>query len=39
VLDGLDADDEAQQLAAVNLQGDPFHPEWNYVIAPTKNER
>jgi len=28
-----------QQLAAVNLQGDPFHPEWNYLIAPTKNER
>ena len=28
-----------QQLAAVNLQGDPFRPEWNYVIAPTKNER
>jgi transposase len=24
-----------QQLAAVNLQGDAFHPEWNYLIAPT----
>jgi len=24
-------DDEIQ---AVNLHGDPFHPEWNYVIKP-----
>ena len=23
-----------QQLAAVNLHGDPFHPEWNYTITP-----
>jgi hypothetical protein len=23
------------QLAAVNLTGDEFHPEWNYMIAPT----
>ncbi len=23
-----------QQLAAVNLHGDPFHPEWNYTIKP-----
>jgi transposase len=23
-----------QQLAAVNLQGDPFRPEWNYTITP-----
>jgi len=23
-----------QQLAAVNLQGDKFHPEWNYTIKP-----
>ena len=23
-----------QQLAAVNLQGDPFRPEWNYTIVP-----
>ena len=22
------------QLAAINLQGDPFHPEWNYTIKP-----
>ena len=22
------------QLAAVNLHGDPFHPEWNYTIKP-----
>ncbi len=25
------------QLAAVNLAPDPFHPEWNYAIAPTPN--
>ena len=24
------------QLAAVNLTGDSFHPEWNYTISPTK---
>jgi transposase len=24
-----------QQLAAVNLKGDDFHPEWNYTISPT----
>ncbi len=24
-----------EQLAAVNLTGNPFHPEWNYTIAPT----
>ena len=23
------------QLAAVNLTGDPFHPEWNYTINPS----
>lgn len=23
------------QLAAVNLTRDSFHPEWNYVISPT----
>jgi len=23
------------QLAAVNLTADPFHPEWNYTIAPS----
>lgn len=23
-----------QELAAVQLQGDPFHPEWNYTITP-----
>jgi transposase len=25
------------QLAAVNLTTDPFHPEWNYSISPTSN--
>ena len=24
-----------EQLAAVNLNGDEFHPEWNYTITPT----
>jgi hypothetical protein len=24
-----------EQLAAVNLTPDPFHPEWNYTIAPS----
>jgi transposase len=24
-----------EQLAAVNLKGDEFHPEWNYTISPT----
>ena len=23
-----------EQLAAVNLTADPFHPEWNYSISP-----
>ncbi len=23
------------QLAAVNLDGDAFHPEWNYTIKPS----
>jgi len=23
-----------EQLAAVNLTPDPFHPEWNYSISP-----
>ena len=23
------------ELAAVNLQGHEFHPEWNYVISPS----
>ncbi|HLB03644.1 MAG TPA: ISAzo13 family transposase, partial [Gaiellaceae bacterium] len=23
-----------EQLATLNLQGDPFHPEWNYTIKP-----
>jgi hypothetical protein len=22
------------EMAALNIQGDPFHPEWNYTIAP-----
>ena len=26
-----------EQLAAVNLKGDEFHPEWNYTISPTPN--
>jgi transposase len=26
-----------QDLAAVNLTRDPFHPEWNYTISPTSN--
>jgi len=26
------------ELAAVNLTPDPFHPEWNYAIAPTPKE-
>lgn len=23
-----------QQMASLNITGDPFHPEWNYTIAP-----
>ncbi|MCA1709613.1 MAG: ISAzo13 family transposase, partial [Actinobacteria bacterium] len=23
------------ELAAVRINGDPFHPEWNYTIKPT----
>jgi len=23
------------ELAAVQINGDPFHPEWNYTIKPT----
>lgn len=26
-----------EQLAAVNLQPDTFHPEWNYTIQPSAN--
>jgi transposase len=26
-----------QQLAAVNITRDPFHPEWNYTINPSPN--
>ncbi|MDQ3608193.1 MAG: ISAzo13 family transposase [Actinomycetota bacterium] len=26
------------ELAAVQLTGDSFHPEWNYTIAPTPND-
>jgi hypothetical protein len=22
------------QMAALNIEGDAFHPEWNYIIAP-----
>ena len=24
----------AQEMAALNIQRDAFHPEWNYTIAP-----
>ena len=24
----------AAEMAALNIQGDSFHPEWNYTIAP-----
>jgi transposase len=27
-----------EQLAAVNLQGHQFHPEWNYTISPTPTD-
>ena len=27
-----------EQMASVNLQPDPFHGEWNYVIRPTKDK-
>lgn len=27
-----------QQLAAVNLKGHDFHPEWNYTISPTPSD-
>ncbi len=27
-----------EQLAAVNLKGQQFHPEWNYTIAPTPTD-
>ena len=27
-----------EQLAAVNLKGHQFHPEWNYTISPTPTE-
>jgi hypothetical protein len=27
-----------EQLAAVNLEGDAFHPEWNYTISPTSTD-
>ena len=27
-----------EQLAAVNLEGDEFHPEWNYTISPTPTD-
>ncbi len=30
---GISVTDE--QLAAVNLHGDEFHPEWNYIISPS----
>ncbi|MCA1699212.1 MAG: ISAzo13 family transposase [Actinobacteria bacterium] len=27
-----------EQLAAINLEGHPFHPEWNYTISPTPTD-
>ena len=33
-LDVKQAEVTDAQLAAVNLHGDPFHPEWNYTIKP-----
>ncbi|PZS12953.1 MAG: ISAzo13 family transposase, partial [Solirubrobacterales bacterium] len=27
-----------EQLAAVNLEGHKFHPEWNYTISPTPTD-
>ena len=27
-----------KQLAAVNLKGHRFHPEWNYTISPTPTD-
>jgi hypothetical protein len=27
------------ELATVNLQGDEFHPEWNYVFRPGRQSR
>ncbi len=27
------------ELAVVQLNGDPFHPEWNYTITPRANDR
>ena len=27
------------ELATVNLEGDEFHPEWNYVIRPGRQSR
>lgn len=29
---GIEVTDE--ELSIVNIQGDPFHPEWNYTISP-----
>jgi hypothetical protein len=26
-----------QEMRALNITHDPFHPEWNYVIAPRQN--
>jgi len=25
-----------EEIQAVNLHGDPFHPEWNYTIKPKR---
>ena len=27
------------QMAALNIEGDAFHPEWNYIIAPRSPKR
>ena len=24
-----------EQLSAINIEGDEFHPEWNYTITPS----
>ena len=26
------------EMATLNIQGDPFHPEWNYTLRPRRRE-